>query len=153
MKKLKLIIVCWSFILLMISCKNTKPTENYITEFSSLNGASYILNIDRLCENPEVQSPIDNLHESNYYETSGNISYEVTFSDNGNNLIIEQGYIQAEKTVDEEGCKYFELEEGTFAGGRFIVWINENRFNVELTIYGSGIPIIRSERGVLNLNQ
>jgi hypothetical protein len=43
----------------------------------------------------------------------------------------------------------FDLTSGTFAGGRFLVWEGSKGLEAELTIYGSGRPIVQSERGDL----
>ena len=48
-----------------------------------------------------------------------------------------------------EQYKQYDLDEGLFAGGRFNVWITDGAFEAEFTVYGSGVPIIRSERGFL----
>jgi hypothetical protein len=39
------------------------------------------------------------------------------------------------------------LVDGAFAGGRFMVWREPSGIQAELTIYGSGLPVVRSERG------
>ena len=39
------------------------------------------------------------------------------------------------------------LVDGAFAGGRIMVWREASRIQAELTIYGSGLPVVRSERG------
>jgi hypothetical protein len=44
----------------------------------------------------------------------------------------------------------YNLNEGTFAGGRFVVWSGKNGLQGELTIYGSGVYIISSERGSIS---
>ena len=41
------------------------------------------------------------------------------------------------------GERRFELKEGAFAGGRFVLRGDE----AELTLYGSGVPVVSSERG------
>ena len=43
----------------------------------------------------------------------------------------------------------YNLSEGTFAGGRFMVWEGGSGLQAELTIYGSGVTIVSSERGPL----
>jgi hypothetical protein len=39
--------------------------------------------------------------------------------------------------------------DASLGGGRFIVWTQDSTLQAELTYYGSGVPIIRSTRGVL----
>ena len=47
----------------------------------------------------------------------------------------------------------YHLDEGTFAGGRFVVWPGDQGLQGELTIYGSGLPIVASVRGRLSRNE
>jgi hypothetical protein len=102
-----------------------------------------------------VQFPRDSLKESDYTATSEDIQYEITFSENGRIVTIEStetGSVVGERSNDGETSKRYELDEGLFAGGRFIIWISNGHFEAEYTIYGSGVPIIRSERGRLISN-
>jgi hypothetical protein len=121
--------------------------------FSVLNENSYIFSVDRVALGPDVQFPRDTLQESAYVSTEEDIQYEVSFTDGGQNVSIKTGsssIIRGEKTIDGKASKHYELNEGLFAGGRFIVWTNNNKeFEAEFTVYGSGVPIIRSERGKL----
>lgn len=52
-----------------------------------------------------------------------------------------------------EEYKEYDLDKGLFADGRFVVWITDSNFEAEYTVYGSGAPIIRSERGPLSLKK
>jgi hypothetical protein len=46
----------------------------------------------------------------------------------------------------------YAVVEGTFAGGRIMVWRAANDdLQAELTIYGSGLPVIKSERGSIRV--
>jgi hypothetical protein len=47
------------------------------------------------------------------------------------------------------GTITFELTEGTFAGGRFVVFQGSKTLQGELTLFGSGRPIVESHRGTL----
>jgi hypothetical protein len=131
-------------------CK--KQTDNNDTiDFSLLNGGDYILKVDRLSQAPNVQFPRDSLYESYYTVTNEDIQHEVTFSEDGQLVSIKPGPVSGVKTTDGKVSKFYELGDGLFAGGRFIIWINNKNFEAEYTIYGSGIPIIKSERGKLEL--
>jgi hypothetical protein len=63
--------------------------------------------------------------------------------------LIEPGAIHGIKTTDAGNSLKYELNEGLFAGGRIIIWSENDDFKGEFTIYGSGVPIIKSLRGVL----
>ena len=43
----------------------------------------------------------------------------------------------------------YDLDEGTFAGGRFVVWAGEKGLQAELTIFGSAVPLRYGGRGAL----
>ena len=55
--------------------------------------------------------------------------------------------------IDEDDIRQYELGEDLLAsprtGGRFRVWVEDDHFEAEYTIYGSGVPIVLSERGTL----
>ena len=127
------------------SDKNDNP------EFSSLNEKSFIFIIDRIAMGPEVAFPNDTLSESDYTDVTGGIQYEITFSDDGFIVTIKSDtdIVIGERISDGTESKHYDIVEGLFAGGRFIVWIINDHFEAEYTIYGSGVPIIRSERGRL----
>jgi len=95
---------------------------------------------------------MDDLKESDYRVANEGVIYRVTLSEDGQKLIIEPGSIRGVKVMDGDKSKLYELEEGAFAGGRFIVWISNKKFEAELTIYGSGVPIVKSERGFLDIS-
>ncbi len=143
MRRLNLTVVLGIFLLFFTACE--KQTD----EFSGLNGNIFILKIDRVLNTADVQLPSDELQEADYTLTSEYIQYNVTFSKDGQTVTIEPGSIRGEKINDDKGSKVYELVEGVFAGGRFVIWINNEDFEAEHTIYGSGVPIIKSERGNL----
>ena len=144
--------IVFLFIISVFFTRCEKLTDNDDNiEFSLLNGNNYILKVDRVLNRPNVQFPRDCLQESDYIVTNEEISYDVIFSEDGQIVTIEPGSVSGEKIIDREESKQYELVKGLFAGGRFVVWKNHEDFEAEYTIYGSGVPIIRSERGKLEL--
>lgn len=127
-------------------CK--KQTENTV-DYSDLNGRKFILKVDRVAVGPDVQFPDDALQEDDYNPADEDIRHEVTFSEDGQEITIEPGPVAGIRTKDDEESLYYQLGEGLFAGGRFVIWTDNKEFEAEMTIYGSGIPVIRSERGIL----
>lgn len=124
--------------------------------FSSLHENTFLLTIDRIASGPDVQFPGDSLRENDYTATEEGIQYWITFSENGRIITIESAVtatVSGERVNDGEASKRYELDEGLFAGGRFIIWISNGHFEAEFTVYGSGVPIIRSERGKLISNE
>ena len=134
--------------LFFANCKKQGDDGEKI-DFSMLNGRTFILEVNRISLGPAVQFPADSLKESDYTTANESIQHEVAFSEDGQTVTIKPGPVTGVKIKDNSVCKYFELSDGLFAGGRFLIWVNDNEFEAEYTVYGSGVPIIRSERGKL----
>ncbi len=148
MKKI-LIYLSLSVVSVFFTMCDKETYNNDTSEFSLLNGNNFILKIDRVLNHPDVQFPNDNLQESDYDDTSDDIYYDISFSENGQTVTIEPGSVRAKYINGSKESLIYELDEGVFSGGRFVIWINNNDFRVEYTIYGSGVPIVKSERGNL----
>lgn len=127
----------------------TKQTANDDTVFSSLNGHVYIMKVDRIAQRPGVGFPGDDLDESYYTVTNEDITHEITFSEDGQLVTIKPGPVSGTKTKDGKVSKYYDLGNSLFAGGRLVIWITNRNIEAEYTVYGSGVPVIRSERGKL----
>ena len=136
--------------LLFSTCKKQEDNAEK-ADFSMLNGRSFILKVNRISLGPGVHFPADSLTESNYTATDEDIQHEVTFTADGQSVSISPGPVAGSKEKDNGVCKFYELSDGLFAGGRFLIWISNDEFQGEFTVYGSGVPIIRSERGELEL--
>ncbi len=124
-------------------------TDDYKAGFLLLGGKNFILEVSRISEYPIARFPSDQLTENDYVEINHGSEYEVSFSKDMQIISIMHDSISGTLMEGTEEYKKFDLDKGLFAGGRFIVWITENQFEAEYTIYGSGVPIIRSERGYL----
>jgi hypothetical protein len=127
-------------------CK--EQSENEVAP-SLLYGKHYVLRIDMISNLPDVQFPGNNLKESDYVFSDEDIQYDITFSENGQYIKIEPGTIQGKRVELAVNYVQYELDEGLFAGGRFIIRMNDTGYAGEFTIYGSGVPIIKSFRGKL----
>lgn len=147
MKKITIGLSVLSMVLIMCD----KQTNEDTNEFTLLNGNGFVFIVDRVSSMSDVQFPSDNLQENQFTAINEYVLYDVTFSEAGDTVNIEPGEIKGIKTDGDKKSKHYELVEGVFAGGRFIVWKDSIGFQVERTIYGSGIPILKSERGKLEL--
>jgi hypothetical protein len=144
------------FILTAIFAGCEERQNSKTVEFAQLAESTFTLTINRVAQNPEVQYPADSLKESDYTATDEEINYEITFSEGGQNILIESlgnDSVSGERINSGETSKRYELNEGLFAGGRFLIWIINGHFGAEYTVYGSGVPIIRSERGILSSDE
>jgi hypothetical protein len=131
-------------------CQKQKDKNN-TTGFSILNGNSFNMKVDRVSNAPNVYFPADNLKESDYVSVSEDIQYNITFSADGQTVTIEAGSVSGEKTNDSSESVFYKIVDGLFAGGRFVLWRDNDFIVAEYTKYGSGIPIIKSERGNMEL--
>ena len=147
-----LIVFC---LFVLAACGDNDSNNNNLTEMSSLNGSSNTLEVDRISDLPDVQYPSDELDESDYEPTEEVVQHSVTFSEDGQTVTIEpgpmdiSGPISGTMITDEEDSRSYEIDEGLEAMGRFVVWKVNDEFEAELTAYGSGVPIVQSERGPL----
>lgn len=130
---------------LLFSCSN----DDYEANFVLLSGNDFILEVNRISDQPNVQFPSDQLEENDYEVVHHGSEYEVSFSKDLQTISIMQDSISGTIMEGTEEYKKYDLDKGLFAGGRFVVWITDSKFEAEYTVYGSGVPIIRSERGYL----
>ncbi len=121
------------------------------SNFSLLNGNKYIIEVDRILNLQNIHFPNDKLEEDDYFKIYEPIHYNIEFSKDGKAISIEPGSLKGELKNNSEKSITFELIKGVFAGGRFTIWKNSEFFEFENTIFGSGVPIIKSERGKLDL--
>ena len=134
---------------LLFTMCSKQDDKNEKADFSMLNEGCFILKVSRISTGPDVQFPHDSLTESDYTAISEVIQHEVTFTADGKSVSISPGPVAGFKEKDNDVCKFYEITDGLFAGGRFLIWIYNDEFEAEFTVYGSGVPIIRSERGIL----
>jgi len=74
---------------------------------------------------------------------------ETTVTIQGNNITLQEGaqtYKGKHTQSSVPGPQEFELSEGLFAGGQFLVFTDGS---AELTVFGSGVPVIAKHRGPL----
>ena len=128
------------------------PGQPAPSSITSLFGQDVTFLADRAVNGPSssAQLPNDALPESDYMPLPQNKSYPVSFAVDGNTVTITSDTAIV-GTWDQQtgGTRRFNLTSGVFAGGRFDVWSGDTAFHAELTIYGSGVPIVSSERGTL----
>jgi len=97
----------------------------------------------------DVQFPTDPLDEEDYEPVEDGPVYPVVVSGDGQSVEVGVEPLVGVLEPGKPGEWMFNLTKGTFAGGRFVVWASESVLQAELTIYGSGVPIVSSARGEL----
>ena len=141
----------------IVSCVSSSPGVDPVAgarPVASLNqfvDGPWELRVDRawIRLNDSVAFPSDEMTEADYQPVSGGPTYPIVVSDRSSRVAIGSPPLEGFRTsVATKGIAY-DLREGTFAGGRFVVWSSNRGLQAELTIYGSGRPIVKSERGAL----
>ena len=97
--------------------------------------------------------PTDELGEGAYQPVADGATMAVTVAEDGAKVAIGDGELAGVRSSSDGDSVLYELYSGTFAGGRFVVWAVDGSLQAELTIYGSGLPIVQSERGGLSLSR
>jgi hypothetical protein len=124
-------------LLLLVACGEQQP--------AGIEGV-WTLRVDRAWTAPDgVTSPSQALDEADFHVVTGP-DYAVVITATA----VEVGEVPMEGIRGEDvGVRaHFDLDGGTFAGGRFEVW-DDGGLQAELTLFGSGVPIASSERGPL----
>lgn len=136
--------------MLLASCDNN---ENEIDpKIQDLYGQEVSFVTNRIADHSEAQFPRDEFNESDYATITNSDTFSVVFSANGQEVNIYPDSLGGQFLKWENNKLYFQLNEGLFAGGRFVVWTTDDGYDGEFTVYGSGVPIIGSFRGVISLN-
>ena len=115
---------------------------------------SWELRVDRTWRGSKDLSS-DRVSEADYAPTPNGPRYPFVVSD-GSTMVEVGGPPRflvhppvkgsCSSTLQRVEC---ELRDGTFAGGRLVVWPKNQGLEAELTIYGSGVAIVSSARGLL----
>jgi hypothetical protein len=132
-------------------CQSAVQMDNKYTGLSVLDGTERILVVDRSCKGKELHAlqNQDAIQESHYTKDTQGTTYNIAFSADGDTVRIQNGSntIESVWRIDKGRMRTYGLR--TFTGGRLVVWPTNTNYEAELTIFGSGFPIIRSERGTL----
>jgi hypothetical protein len=127
----------------------TQPTTTS-TVAGLLAAGSWELRVDRVWAGApgSVTYPTDELVESDFRPSPSPIKYSMIFSVQARTVSIGDSPKMTGTLASETDQRVtYSLNEGVFAGGRLVVWRAGQDLQGELTIYGSGLPIVRSERG------
>ena len=135
------------YVLFAIGCANSSSDDAESTSMEQLDGNAFLFVVEQ-----EIEESITEgftIDDSLYVEVENGDEYTVSFSADHATVSIDPGTLSGILETEENEILDYSIDEGYFAGGRFIVWIENGDFYAELTEYGSGVPIIASEKGCL----
>lgn len=99
-----------------------------------------------------VQFPSDPLDESTYAPMINAPVYRVILSDSGRRVAVGATPLLGTRSLATDSRVQFDLGIAPLdapAGGRLVVRRSGSDLQGELTVYGSGRPIVKSERGAV----
>ncbi len=108
------------------------------------------LQVNRSGDSQDADEAFEFLPDTYYHPIQDGPTYHVVISHQGTCISIEgtragdDFIVEGTRTAASERTVY---SLDAFAGGRFVVWQTLEGLQGELTIYGSGLPILFSERG------
>jgi hypothetical protein len=133
--------------------------------FDSLWGEEWRMTIERVWRwriaSARPRFPSDDVPEDEYEPASGPAKgHSLRFSGDGDEVelrpeagelpVSTKPTVRGKRQGPAAGVLRYTLTDGLFAGGRFVVRRGETSFEAELTVYGSGIAIVASQRGHLS---
>lgn len=133
-------------------------SRNVPSVTASFVSGSWELRVDRAWDgvSGNVQLPSDRLDESAYKPVAGATMYRVVVSGGGQQVAIGETPVRGERTKATASLVEYALSAVTDeapGGGRLVVWPGAGVLQAELTLYGSGRPIVKSERGSMVPNR
>ncbi len=136
----------------IVSCggKSPNPAQPSTPTLTSFTTGTWNLKVDHAWDRKSdaPQFPSDTIADSAYKAVAGGPVYQVVASAGGRQVTIA-GTVQARRVKATDTVVQYDVYQGAFAGGRFVVRSSSEGLQAEFTIYGSGVPIARSERGLL----
>jgi hypothetical protein len=134
----------------VIVCGACRPPDRSHSELRhALHDGVWLLTVDRALR-PGVSTgglPTDPLSEADFAPVDGGARYRLIVSEDAARIEVVEPQMVARLEQATAERLIYGLVDGTFAGGRIMVWREPSGIQAELTIYGSGVPVKRSERG------
>ena len=109
----------------------------------------YLFTVTHLADHPPVGLPSQSIPDSCYEPVTQALSYHIQFSASLDTVFIDTMRYYGVKVQEDSGVVHFDLISTFGVNGRFVVTVNDSLLQAEYTVYGSGVPVIKSEKGVL----
>ena len=147
-----IVVLCIALACVMACGEGAGPSGSSLAGASlALDEGVWVLAVDRTMQagSPVTAFQETPLPESAFAPVTGGPTYRLDVSEGGGRIVVVEPRLVGRRQEASSERLTYSLAEGTFAGGRIVVWRSSKDLQAELTIYGSGVPIIRSERGFL----
>ena len=139
----------------VLACGACAPTDSSQAELAAFHDGAWMLVVDRTLRDGSVTaaSPAATLSESDFAPATGHTTYRVDVSEKGARIVVTEPRLVGRLETSTPDRRTYQIVEGSFAGGRFVAWQISGGLQGELTTYGSGRPVLRSERGPIRQAQ
>ena len=139
----------------VLICGACGPTDSSQSELPAFHDGTWMLVVDRTLRDGSATAgaPEAPLSESDFAPAVGNATYRVDVSEQGARIVVTEPRLVGRLETATPDRRTYQIVEGSFAGGRFVAWQISDGLQGELTMYGSGRPVVRSERGPLRQAQ
>ena len=151
MKVLKNAVLLSCFIFIVIGCDNSGSENEEPVSFDQLNGNAILFVVKQ-----EIKHSVTNgfsIDDSLYVDVGNGDQYTASFSGDHSSVSINPGDLSGTRETETDKNLKYDINDGFFAGGRFVVWIENRQYHAELTQYGSGVPIVASVKGTLTASE
>lgn len=116
---------------------------------------------DRAAEEHDQLDPHAELHDDGYRPVAGEgTRFQIEISEDGHTCELQRGgdasrYWSESRLTgrrdDSSADLCYEFEKGLVAGGRLVLRVRDGAIQGEVTLYGSGRPVVESERGPVKI--
>ncbi|HEX7878467.1 MAG TPA: hypothetical protein VF720_03605 [Candidatus Eisenbacteria bacterium] len=117
---------------------------------ATLADGEWRLLVDEQLAAPVTGIPGDAIPDSAYRDEPAGPELRVRAGQGATRIEIVDERLVGELTRESTPTSLtYDLVQGTVAGGRFRAWTERDVVRAELTLYGSGVPVLSSRRGKL----
>jgi hypothetical protein len=130
------------------ACRSSDGSDSELRH--AFHDGVWLLTVDRALRPRELSTvgvPTDPLSEADFAPVDGGARYRLVVSEDAARIEVVESQMVAQLEQATAEQLIYGLVDGAFAGGRIMVWREPSGIQAELTIYGSGVPVVRSERG------
>jgi hypothetical protein len=136
----------------VIACAACRSSDSSDSELRhAFHDGVWLLTVDRALRpgssTLRVGVPTDPLSEADFAPVDGGARHRLVVSEDAARIEVVESQMVAQLEQATAERLIYGLVDGAFAGGRIMVWREPSGIQAELTIYGSGVPVVRSERG------
>ena len=118
-----------------------------------ITDGNYVFTVTHFADHPPVPPavhfPYDTIADSSYKPTDSITSHTIRFSSRFDTVYIDTNTYGVKSSTAAARIQY-DLISSLGVCGRFVIWENSVPLQAELTRYGFGVPIINSEKGILD---